>query len=144
MSAGSANLMNIEHLCLRYTTMETKRQKQVAQVIKRNFSDVLQQEGRYIYDDALVTVTNVMVSPDLSLAKIYLSVYNTENKQAVILKLEEYHQRLKQIFAHRIRKKVRRVPAFDLYLDDTLDEMYRLNALFDELGQSKAGQSEEE
>ncbi len=113
--------------------MSSKRQLQVAELLKRNFSAVLQSEGTYIYEDALVTVTNVVVAPDLSLAKIYLSVYNTDNKQAVLLKLEEQHHRLKQVFSHRLRKQVRRIPDFRLYLDDTLDEMYRLNALFDRL-----------
>ncbi len=124
--------------------MESKRQKQIAQVLKRHFSSVLQLEGRYIYDDALVTVTNVRVTPDLGLAKIYLSIYNTDNKQAVLLKLEEQHHRLKQLFSQRIRKQVRRIPEFDLYIDETLDEMYRLNALFDRLKEEKTGREEEE
>ena len=56
--------------------MESKRQKQVAELIKRNFGTLLQQEGAYIYgSEALVTVTSVKMSPDMSLAKIYLSVY---------------------------------------------------------------------
>ncbi|MCB0668670.1 MAG: 30S ribosome-binding factor RbfA [Saprospiraceae bacterium] len=125
--------------------MDTKRQLQAAELVKRNFSMVLQQEGSYIYDDALVTVTNVKMSPDLSLAKIYLSVYNTDNKQAVLLKLEDQHHRLKQIFSHRIRKHIRRIPEIAMYIDETLDEMYRLDALFDRLAKSKAsGMSEEE
>jgi len=125
--------------------MQTKRQRQVAELIKRNFSEVLQREGPYIYDNALVTVTNVVVSPDLALAKIYLSVYNTDNKQAVLLKIEDQHHRLKQLFGARIRKQVRRTPQFDVYLDDTLDEMYRLNALFDRLeNENQMGSREEE
>lgn len=114
--------------------METKRQKQVAELVKRNFSMVLQQEGAYIYGyEALVTVTSVKMSPDLNLAKIYLSVYNTENKQAVMLELEESMPRLRQTFNYRIRKQVRRMPEIALYMDETLDEMYRLNELFDRL-----------
>ena len=114
--------------------METKRQKQIAAVVKRNFSVILQQEGSYIYGvEVLVTVTDVKMSPDLGIAKIYLSVYNTENKQAVILSLEQHMHRLRQNFAQRIRKQVRRIPNIDFYLDDTLDEMYRLNELFDRL-----------
>ena len=123
--------------------MESKRQLQVAEIVKRNFSMVLQQEGSYIYEDALVTVTNVRVSPDLSLAKIYLSVYNTDNKQAVLLKLEDQHHRLKQIFSHRIRKHVRRVPEFAMYIDETLDEMYRLDELFGRLSHESSGKEEE-
>lgn len=112
---------------------ESKRQKQVAELIRRNLGMVLQQEGSYIYQDALVTVTNVVVTPDLLLAKIYLSVYNTENKQAVILMVEENKYRLQQSLSQRIRKQIRRIPNIDFYLDDTLDEMYRVTDLFKRL-----------
>ncbi len=124
------------------TEMESKRQLQVAELVKRNFSLVLQQEGSYIYDDALVTVTNVKVSPDLALVKIYLSVYNTDNKQAVLLKLEDQHFRLKQIFSQRLRRHIRRIPEFAMYIDETLDEMYRLDALFDRLSISRSDDDE--
>ena len=117
---------------------ESKRQLQVAQMIKRNFGIVLQQEGSYIYgSEVLVTVTSVKLTPDFGQAKIYLSVYNTENKQAVILQMEEEHHRLKQSLANRIKKHVRRIPQFQVYLDETLDEMYRLNVLFNKLDKDK-------
>ena len=124
--------------------METKRQKQVAEQVRRQFSDVLRQEGRYMYEDALVTVTSVRMSPDLGIAKIYLSVYNTDNKQEVLLNMEQEHVRLRQALAYRLRKHVRRIPEIALYLDDTLDEMYRLNALFDKLHKEDQMGSEEE
>lgn len=125
--------------------METKRQKQIAELIRRNFSMVLQSEGNYIYGpEPMVTVTNVKMSPDLSQAKIYLSVYNTENKQAPILELEENIVRLRQSLANRVRRHVRRVPDISVYLDDTLDEMYRLNALFKKLhDDNQMGEPEE-
>ena len=123
---------------------ESKRQLQVAEVIKRNFSLVLQQEGTYIYGlEVLVTVTSVKVSPDLSQGKIYLSVYNTENKQAVILQMEEEYNRLKQALANRIKKHVRRIPEFQFFLDETLDEMYRVNSLFNKLHREKQMGKEE-
>ncbi len=112
---------------------ESKRQRQVSELIRRNLSMVLQQEGSYIYEDALVTVTNIVVTPDLLLAKCYLSVYNTENKQAVILLLDENKRRVQQELSQRIRKQIRRVPQIDFYLDDTLDEMFRVNNLFNKL-----------
>ena len=112
----------------------SKRQLQVAETIKRNFGMVLQQEGGYIYgSEVLVTVTSVNVSPDLSQAKIYLSIYNTENKQAVLLQMEEEYHRLKQALAARIKKHIRRIPEFQMYMDETLDEMYRLKKLFKRL-----------
>ena len=115
-------------------TMESKRQLQVAELIKRNFSIVLQNEGGYIYGaEPLVTVTQVKITPDFNLAKIYLSIYNTDHKQGVLLELDEHLTRLKQSLMARIRKHVRRMPDIAFFLDDTLDEMYRLNELFNRL-----------
>ena len=114
-------------------------------MIRRNFSIVLHDEGKYIFEtEPLVTVTSVRMSPDLGLAKIYLSVYNTDNKQAVILSMNEEKSRLKQSLGHRLRKQMRRIPDIDFYLDDTLDEMYRLNALFNQLHKDGQMGKEEE
>ncbi len=111
-----------------------KRQNQVAEIVKRNFGILLQSEGGYIYGhEPLVTVTNVEMSPDMGLAKIYLSVYNTENKQAVLLLLREEQKMLRQGLGKRIRKHVRRIPDISFFLDDTLDEIFRVGALFKKL-----------
>ena len=114
--------------------METKRQRQVAELIKRNFSIVLQQEGVYIYGtQPLVTVMEVQVSPDLSVGKAYLSIWNTDNKQAVILQMEEEHARLKSALAHRLRRQLRRLPELSYFIDETLDEMNKVDNIFDRL-----------
>ena len=122
---------------------ESKRQLQISEVIRRNFGVVLQQEGSYIYGiDILVTVTSVKVTLDLGLAKIYLSVYNTEDKEAVILLLEAEYARLKSSLVSRIKKHTRRIPNFSMYLDETLDEMYKLNHVFDKLNSEKKSEEE--
>ena len=125
--------------------MPTIRQQQIGELIKRNFSLLLQQEGKYIYgSEPLVTVTNVIMSPDFGIAKVYLSVYNHQSKQEVILELEEQVTHLRQALGARIRKQVRRIPELHFFLDDTLDEMYRLNALFNQLKEDNQMGSEEE
>lgn len=111
--------------------MESIRQKQIAELIRRNFSTVLAEEGRYIYGtQVLVTITSVKMSPDLQLAKIYLSIFNTENKQEPILELNEHYHRLKQVLYQKIKKQMRVMPEYKLYMDDTLDEVYKLDDLF--------------
>jgi ribosome-binding factor A len=47
------------------------------------------EEGSYIFDKAMVTVTRVVVTPDMGNAKVYLSIFNTDNKPAVLLSMEE-------------------------------------------------------
>jgi ribosome-binding factor A len=115
--------------------MGSVKQKQTESMLQREMSMVLQQEGGYIYGtQALVTVTGVRLSPDFGEAKFYLSVFNIEDKQSVILQLADDLVRMRQLLAARIRKKVRRIPQVNFFLDDTLDEMYRLNSLFDRIG----------
>lgn len=113
---------------------ESKRQQQVAEVIRRDFSAVLQGIGSYIYgSEVLVTVTQVKVTSDFGLAKIYLSIFNTENKQEVMMMMEEEKFRLRNELGARIRKRIRRIPSIAFYEDETLDEMYRVKNLMDKL-----------
>ncbi|MBK8450138.1 MAG: ribosome-binding factor A [Saprospiraceae bacterium] len=111
--------------------MESIRQKQVGELIRRQFSMVLIAEGQYVYGTkALVTVTQVMMSPDLALAKIYLSIFNIDNKQEVLHLLEEHYARLKQALHSRLKKQIRAMPEMKSYIDDTMDEVYKVEALF--------------
>jgi ribosome-binding factor A len=114
----------------KFPSMESIRQKQVGEVIRRYFGTILTEEGSNIYGRGkLVTVTDVKMTPDLLVAKIYISVYGTEHKQEVILELEASHARLRQALAVKIGKQMRRMPDIEFFLDDTVDEMYRVDAL---------------
>jgi ribosome-binding factor A len=114
--------------------METKRQKQVAELVKRNFSLVLQEEAPNICGrGVLITVTNVKISPDMSFAKIYLSVFNTEQVLEPLALLQEELPALKSKMAQRIRNQVRIIPNIALHYDDTIDEMYRIDGMMKQL-----------
>lgn len=147
-SSCPCNSRDKAYLCRKSTGVPTIRQNQVAELVRRHFSMLLLEQGRYIFGEGpLVTVTEVRMSPDLTLAKVYLSVYNTDNKQAVLLELEDQHPMLRQHMAHRVRHHIRRVPELAFYLDETLDEMERVDHLFkrlyaeDQMGQA-AGEEE--
>ncbi len=131
--------------------MESIKQRQMSEMIKRHFSMVLQSEGRNIYGSRiLVSVTDVKMSPDNGIAKIYLSVFNTENKQEPILELETEMVRLRQLLGVRIRHQVRRIPLIQFYLDDTIDEIFKVEEMFNKLhadnqmGKSEVGEDSDE
>ena len=124
--------------------METKRQKQVGELLRRQFSMVLQDEGSYIYEKALVTVTRVNISPDLLNAKVYLSVFNTDNKQEVMMSIQENNFRLRHALASKVGKQLRRLPELQFFLDDSLDEVFRMDELFARLRATNQMGSEEE
>jgi ribosome-binding factor A len=124
--------------------METKRQKQINELIRRQFSMVLQDEGSYIFEKALVTVTRVVVSPDLQSAKVYLSVFNTENKMEVMQSMEENIHRLRYALANKVGKQLRKIPELKFFLDDSLDEFFRMDQLLANLrAQNQMGSEEE-
>ena len=114
--------------------MESKRQKQVAELVKRNFSIVMQEESPNICGrGVMITVTNVKMSPDMGYAKIYLSIFNTDHIQEPLLLLREELATLRAKLGQRIRHQVRIIPTVELFYDDTIDEMYRIDGLMKQL-----------
>ena len=105
---------------------------------------VLMEEGSYIFEKALVTVTSVNVSPDLQNAKIYLSVFNTENKQEVMLNIQENNHRLRLSLSSKVGKQLRRMPELQFFLDESLDEVFRMDQVFANLRANNQMGSEEE
>ena len=124
--------------------METKRQKQINELLRRQFSMVLLDEGSYIYDRAMVTVTRTVVSPDLQNAKIYLSVFNTENKLEVMAAMDENIHQLRHALATKVGKQLRTIPELKFYLDDSLDEFFRMDQILSKLRADNQMGSEEE
>ena len=124
--------------------METKRQKQISELIRRQFSMVLMEEGPYIFEKALVTVTNVVVSPDMQTAKIYLSIFNTDNKQEVMMGIEENSHRLRLSLSAKVGKQIRRIPELHFYLDESLDEVFRMDQILANLRANNQMGKEEE
>ena len=124
--------------------METKRQKQINELLRRQFSMVLIDEGSYIYDRAMVTVTRCVVSPDLQSAKVYLSVFNTENKMEVMAAMDENIHQLRHALASKVGKQLRKIPELKFFVDETLDEFFRMDQILNKLRAENQMGSEEE
>ncbi|MFN0034259.1 MAG: 30S ribosome-binding factor RbfA [Saprospiraceae bacterium] len=120
--------------------MASIRQKQIGEVIRRYFGMILTEEGGNIYGRGkLVTITDVQMTPDLLVAKIYISVYGAEDKQEIILLLEDSYARLRQALGAKVGKQMRRVPDIEFFLDETVDEMYRVNDLLNRVSEADKG-----
>lgn len=117
--------------------MESKRQLQVANQIKLGLSEVFSREGTYFYGSAFVTIYDVKMTPDLQIARIYLSIYNAD-KQEVLDSINTNHHSIKKSLVRRIKNKFRLMPQLEFYLDQTLDEVFKMEALFDKIKQERA------
>ena len=102
--------------------METQRQKKIAGVIQEDIADILQRsaiEGGL--KGTLISVTKVYVPTDLSLAKVYLSIFPNKNANEIIEGITSNQPLIKHELAQRTRHQLRRVPELSFYLDDSLD-----------------------
>ncbi len=95
-------------------------------------TEILYKEGKGIYGNALVSVTNVRVTSDLSLARFYFSIYNAPSAEVVMAQLNEAQGQLKKALSVQMRS-LRKIPQFTFFLDDTLDQAERISKIFDEI-----------
>ncbi|MBK7147563.1 MAG: 30S ribosome-binding factor RbfA [Bacteroidetes bacterium] len=110
--------------------MDSRRQLKIGSLIKEIFSQVLLREGKNLYGKALVTVTNVKVTSDLTLARFYLSIYNTDTPDSVIDVFNEKKFEIKRMLAEKLRHDLRRIPEIEFFRDDTLDYVYHMEDVF--------------
>ncbi len=108
--------------------MNTTRQQKIAAMLQRELADILLMDSRNIYR-CMITVTNVTISPDLSIARAYLSIYNTPDKEAVMGLIKDNTKDIRYRLGQKIRNQIRVVPSLEFFIDDTLDYMERIDEL---------------
>ncbi|MGY3054274.1 ribosome-binding factor A [Pedobacter sp. UYEF25] len=124
--------------------MESKRQRKFAGVLKEELAEIFQREGGSLLPNTLVTITNVRVSPDLGVAKIYLSFFNANNTQASIDIVNSHNSEIRYKLGTRIRNQVRVVPELNFFVDDTNEYVERMDYLFDQIAKEKKEDSKED
>ena len=96
-------------------------------------SEVFLTEAKEILGNAMVTVSAVKVTPDLLLARAYVSIFNTEKPEEILGFIDYNSTNLRRLVGNKIKNKVRRIPELEFYRDDTLDEVFRIESLFKEI-----------
>jgi len=110
--------------------MESKRQQKVARQIQKDLSDIFQKEGKSWFDNAFVTVTVVRMSPDLAIARVYLSFLIAKNKGLLLEQIQDRNKSIRQVLGQRVRHQLRIVPELHFYLDDTAEYAAKMDTLF--------------
>ena len=109
---------------------EGKRQKQVAGLIQEEINAVFQRMGLSIIGGAMVSISSVKITPDLLEARIYLSIFNAADKAVVLALVEDRAWEVKKELAARVKHQLRRIPELKFFLDDTLDQVFKMEELF--------------
>ena len=80
----------------------------------------------------MVSVSQVRISPDLGLAKVYISIFPSEKKEGILEELEKAHSQVRRYLGLRIGKQLRIVPEVQFYVDDSLDYIENIDRLLKE------------
>ena len=121
--------------------METKRQQKFARVIQKELSETLQKEGWSFHGNSIVTITMVRMSPDLSIAKVYLSIFNAENNELLLNELRAKAREIRYKLGEKIRNQVRVIPSIDFFIDDSMEYVSKMEKLFDAINKPKEGET---
>lgn len=111
--------------------MESTRQAKIARLIQKELSEIFRQQTAKI-PGTLVSVSSVRVSPDLSIARAYLSVFPSGKAQEVIDSVNRQSKTIRYELAQKVRYQLRKTPELSFYLDDSLDYIERIDHLLKE------------
>ena len=113
--------------------MESKRQQKFAGVIQKDLAEIFQREGMSFLPNTLVTITKVRITPDLSLARVFLSFFNTNNTSLSLNTVKAHASEIRYKLGARIKNQARIVPQLEFFLDDTNSYVERMDQIFDKI-----------
>ncbi len=112
---------------------EGKRQKQVAAVLQQELNDIFMRLGMTMIDGGMVSISKVQVTPDLLEARIYLSLFQVQEPNEAMKKIESRAWEVKKELSDRVKNQLRRIPVLQFYQDDTLDYVFKMEELFKQI-----------
>ena len=123
---------------------EGKRQKQVANEISKELNDIFLKMGLTMMDGGMVSISSVKITPDLFEARVYLSFFQVKDQDAVLEKFKDLSSEIRGELGKRMRHQLRSIPQLTFYLDDTLDYVFKIEKLLDEIKQQpKPGEEDD-
>ena len=108
--------------------METTRQNKIARLLQKELSDIFLGETRKTHG-ILISVSAVRISPDLSIAKVYLSIFPSEKAQEILSSIQNHAKQVRYDLAQRVRMQLRKIPELSFFIDDSLDYIEKIDAL---------------
>jgi len=109
--------------------MESKRQQRISRLLQKDLGEIFQHEAGNLSGGAMITVTKVHVTRDLAITRVYLSLFGTNDKQALLEKIRDRKNEIKYKLGNRIRNQLRAVPDLEFYEDDSLDYIDNIESL---------------
>jgi ribosome-binding factor A len=110
--------------------MESKRQRQVAKQIQKDLGEIFQKDLKQLFNGAFVTITDVKTTPDLAIARVYLSFLLAKDREGVLQIIRENTKVIRNFLGERVRHQLRIVPNLQFFIDDTAEYAQKMDTLF--------------
>ena len=109
--------------------MESTRQKKVSRLIQKELADIFLRRGNEFAHGKMVSITRVRVSPDLSFAKVYISIFPATGQEIILNSLKEHSSKFRFDLGQKVRTQLRIVPDIAFHIDDSLDYIDKIDKL---------------
>lgn len=124
--------------------MASRRQQQVAREIQKELGQLFQKSGSGWYGNALVTITQVNVTPDLLVARIYISIFNVPHKEDILGMIEQQKSEIRYRLGNAMRHQLRRIPELEFFLDESLDHVFKIEKILKDVRPDQADNKTDE
>jgi ribosome-binding factor A len=111
----------------------TVRQQKYSKLILKELSDIFLKDKRGILGNAFITIADVRMSPDLSIAKVYLSMTLAKDKNVVLSNIESHKSEIRKALGDRIRNQARIIPVLLFFIDEIEENAQRMEDLIKNL-----------
>ena len=108
--------------------METTRQNKISHLIQKELSEIFLLQTKSM-NGVLVSVSAVRISPDMSIARVYLSVFPSERSQEIVKNINDNMKSIRYELGTRVRHQLRIIPELKFFVDDSLDYAERIDEL---------------
>lgn len=114
--------------------MESRRQHKMASLLKQTLGDIFLRDIRsHISSGVLVSITQVRTSPDLAIARFYLSVFGSDEPQLIVDMLNTTAYEWRRKLGAELKNHLRKIPEIEFFLDDTMEYAQKMNELLNKL-----------
>jgi ribosome-binding factor A len=112
--------------------MDSIRQNKISRLIQKELAEIFQHESREHFKGKMISVTVVRVSKDLSVARVYLSIFPSEGAKEILMLIKQLTPQLRGMLGRKIGKQVRIIPELDFFIDDSLDYIESIDRILKE------------
>ncbi len=114
----------------KHIVMETTRQAKISRLLQKELSEIFRQQTAKTHG-VLVSVSTVRVSPDLSIARAYLSIFPSDKSAEMMANINAQAKTIRYELAQRVRFQLRKTPELQFYVDDSLDYIENIDHLLE-------------